>query len=52
MGWYSFPNLPGERQYTVFVSAKRFRFTKQVPAGAYLIRDVDDVNFQADPPGF
>jgi CSLREA domain-containing protein len=52
LGWYSFPDLPGEQSYMISASAKRFRFTLWSPIGFYLIKDMQDLDFQADPPGF
>lgn len=50
LGWYYFPDLPGEQQYTVTVSAKRFSFSDfPLPnyQGTYLIRDTFNLDFTA-----
>ena len=55
LGWYYFPNLPGEETYTITVSAKRYRFPNfPFPSGqvVYLIRDTFNMDFIAESQSF
>jgi CSLREA domain-containing protein len=55
LGWYYFPNLPGEETYTITASAKRYRFPDfPFPSGqgVYLIRDTFNLDFIAESQSF
>jgi CSLREA domain-containing protein len=55
LGWYYFPDLPGEETYTLTASAKRYRFPDfPFPSGqgVYLIRDTFNLDFIAAPGSF
>jgi CSLREA domain-containing protein len=55
LGWYYFPDLPGEETYTLTASAKRYRFPDfPFPSGqgVYLIRDTFNLDFIAEPQSF
>lgn len=55
LGWYYFPNLPGEETYTITASAKRYRFPDfPFPTGrvVYLIGDTFNLDFIAESQSF
>jgi hypothetical protein len=49
LGWYYFPDLPGEETYTLTASARRFEIPPFSFRSVYLIRDTFDLDFVAEP---
>ena len=48
-GWYSFPDLPAERTYTLTVRSKRFEFILPTLGSVYISADAANLDFMAEP---